>query len=265
MAMAGADHITRRAALAGAITLAACGREALAPSLALGDDARVVAWPGARRLTLNDGRDLILAGLETPRPAAARAPAEPFAPETLARTKALTEDRPLRWRAAPVADRWNRPSGILEARGPDGWFSVQAALVAEGLARVRPCDEAEVDCRAWLEAEEGARAARRGLWSSPYFAVRPADAIGPSAAGAFCLVEGVILDAAAVRGWTYLNFGVDYRRDFTAAVPPDHAARFASLDLEAWPGASVRVRGFVESRNGAMITLAHPLQLERRA
>ena len=105
---------------------------------------------------------------------------------------------------------------LPELRG----LNINNEMLARGLARVRPEEEADEAARVLLELEATARDARLGIWDHAYYAVRPAEAVSPGATGSFQIVEGVVVDAAAVSGWLYLNFGPDYRTDFTAGAPP---------------------------------------------
>ena len=80
----------------------------------------------------------------------------------------------------------------------------------------------------------------------------------------FELVEGVVVAATIVRGRAYLNFGPDWKTDFTASIDPRDRRLFddAGFDIEALQGHRVRVRGWVESWNGPMIKVSHPEQIE---
>jgi hypothetical protein len=93
--------------------------------------------------------------------------------------------------------------------------------------------------------------------------VRSAEAAGRWLGG-FELVEGRVLAVGRGGGNTYLNFGADWRSDFTIAV--SHRARQtfeeAGIDLESYEGKRVRVRGWLKSRNGPMIGVTHPEQIE---
>ena len=70
--------------------------------------------------------------------------------------------------------------------------------------------------------------------------------------------------AAVVRGRGYLNFGDDWREDFTVSIGPRDRRRFetAGIDIEDYEGRLVRVRGWVDSFNGPMIEATHPEQIE---
>jgi micrococcal nuclease len=83
--------------------------------------------------------------------------------------------------------------------------------------------------------------------------------------GSFGLVEGEVVTAVRRKDTWYLNFGPDWRSDFTAAIPVKRlpAAELAALDPYALQGQRVRVRGWLESYNGPMIELTHLAQLER--
>ncbi|MDX1711308.1 MAG: hypothetical protein R3316_09250 [Rhodovibrionaceae bacterium] len=71
-------------------------------------------------------------------------------------------------------------------------------------------------------------------------------------------------DAADVRGRVYLNYGEDWRRDFTVTLDRKTAARFRDegIDPLAYEGRRLRVRGWVKSFNGPMIEVTHPEQIE---
>jgi len=80
----------------------------------------------------------------------------------------------------------------------------------------------------------------------------------------FQIVEGLVISTAQVRGQTYLNFGSDYRTDFTVSIARKYRKSFeqAGFDLLALEGARVRVRGWVELYNGPVMWLDHPEALE---
>jgi hypothetical protein len=82
--------------------------------------------------------------------------------------------------------------------------------------------------------------------------------------GSFQIIEGAVKDTARVRGRVYLNFGEDYRTDFTASIAPEVMKAFTAdkLDLLALKGRSVRVRGYLRDFNGPSMDLTHPEQIE---
>ena len=74
----------------------------------------------------------------------------------------------------------------------------------------------------------------------------------------------MVVDAARVRGRIYLNFGTNWRDDYTVSVAPSNARTFieAGLGPEALAGRRIRVRGWIYERNGPMIDATHPEQIE---
>jgi hypothetical protein len=115
-----------------------------------------------------------------------------------------------------------------------------------------------MDCLAGLLEKEGvARAARTGLWSHDTYRIRAADAPGEMLRlrSSYAIVEGRVAAVSGKSGRHYVNFGEDWRRDFTIVVPPAVArgAPDAAGTLEALVGKTVRVRGWIERRNGPAI------------
>ncbi len=68
----------------------------------------------------------------------------------------------------------------------------------------------------------------------------------------------------ARNGRVFLNFGADWRTDFTISASRATRNRFeaAGVRLETLDGAVVRVRGWLQEENGPMIILTHPAQLD---
>jgi hypothetical protein len=113
-----------------------------------------------------------------------------------------------------------------------------------------------------LTIENRARRAGEGLWRDPRFLVRSA-AEDMRALGSFQLVEGRVVEAARRADRWYLNFGEDWRTDFTVVVPARALSDFAAAKLDyALKGRVIRVRGWVESFNGPMIEAVIPEQIE---
>ena len=73
-----------------------------------------------------------------------------------------------------------------------------------------------------------------------------------------------MLGAAVVRGRGYLNFGTDWKTDFTVVVPPDAVRLFRreGVDIPSFQGRTVRVRGWLRWYNGPQMEVTHPEQIE---
>ena len=158
-------------------------------------------------------------------------------------------------------DRYGRLRAHLVRTDDGAW--VQGALLAAGLARVHSLVDDRTAVADMLAIERQARASRLGIWSEPHYRVRAADEAGGDL-GSFQLVEGRVRAAAVVRGRGYLNFGENWREDFTVSISPRDRRRFEAADIavEDYEGRLVRVRGWVDSFNGPMIEATHPEQIE---
>jgi len=189
---------------------------------------------------------------------------QPFTDSSRAALETLLKGRKLGlYYIGEKRDRYERAISQLFTLRPDGrpdqW--VQAEMVRLGYARVRSYASSAWRISELLSIEDKAREAGRGLWQSPDFAVRsPAPNVLAQDVDSFQIVQGLIISSAQVRGQTYLNFGSNYKTDFTVSIARKHRRPFeaAGIDLTDLDGARVRVRGWVELYNGPVIWLDHP-------
>lgn len=189
---------------------------------------------------------------------------EPYAEEARAALQDVLSSGALSLEDAAAPDRWGRRTvrAYVTAQSAPR-RSVQAALAGAGAVRVRPESEDEDFIGELLAIEAEARAAGRGLWArAPYRVFDALDAGG--AVGSFSIIEGKVLEAASGGGRLYLNFGADFRKDFTITARSSLARRWKEdgLDLAALTGAHLRARGYVAWINGPSIELTHPRQIE---
>lgn len=147
----------------------------------------------------------------------------------------------------------------------DGNAWVQGALIANGLARVRPTPANPELASQMYALEDEARTAKRGLWAddSPY-RMRQADE-NFETLDRFAVVEGVVRNVATVNNVTYLNFGPDWKTDFTIGIPSATRQIMArqNIDVFRLQGQKLRVRGWIRSYNGPYIELEHPVLLQQ--
>lgn len=151
---------------------------------------------------------------------------------------------------------------LAHLRDADGRW-IQGEMVSGGMARVYSFADNRARTRDLLDLERVARAARRGIWAHPYYAVRGLDDL-EKYVGTFQVIEGRVASAATVKGRAYLNFGADWRTDFTVTISARDGRRFRGSDIDpgALAGKLVRVRGWLKSYNGPMIEVTHPEQIE---
>ena len=232
-------------------------------ALADGGQAVVTGIIDGDTVLLADGREVRLVGIQAPKLPLGRRNFRkwPLADRARSALETLTLGRTVF--LAYGGRRVDRHGRQLAHLTLDDGSWVQHVLLSRGLARVYSFPDNRALVAEMLLAERAARQARAGIWDNDFYAIRPPFDLTRDI-GTFQLVEGRVLDAARVRGTTYLNFGEDWRTDFTIAVRRDSRAAFdeAGFDLLALKGRSVRIRGWLDNWNGPMIAATHPEQIE---
>lgn len=291
--MAGRKENAWRAQLAFGLCLlsATCWGATGALSCALKAAARhtVAAVVDAQTLRLDDGRELHLADIRPPRASDVALHGAADGGSHEARERIASTPWPLEqaviaalssrlvgttvslaFDKAPDArlpDRYGRLRAhvLIDGQQSDGGW-LQADLVARGLVRLefRP---GEAPCLSALAAlERTARRNRTGLWQHAAYESRDAakSFVLRGLAGTLQAVEGTVASVSTTRGRTYLNFGPDRRRDFTASMRASQARELAAAgtDLTALKGKRVRVTGWLEVRGGPWLEIEHAAQLE---
>jgi endonuclease YncB( thermonuclease family) len=212
---------------------------------------------------IDGARVVKLAGIQAPKPLGGRpapqsGPLADRARDTLA---GLVLDETVELRiGGPAADRHGRL--LAHVYRDDGTW-IQGEMLERGLARVLSFADNLTRAAEMLDLEDAARQAGRGLWSDPSYAILTPEDAGRHV-GSFQIVEGRVMKAARVKSYVYLNFGADWRTDFTVSVPVKLLDRFADaeLDLLSLGGRDIRVRGWLKSYNGPLIDATHPEQIE---
>jgi endonuclease YncB( thermonuclease family) len=225
---------------------------------------------------IKDGETLVLADGTTVRLINAKAPAPPLAardrpwPLVAEAKEALTAlasgaEVELRYGGAK-SDRHGRALAQVYALKGENRVWLQGELVSRGLARVYSFPDNHACVADLLAREAEARANGAGLWGS--WAYRVLDAENVERLGrltrSYQLVEGVVAQVGESGARIYVNFDKDWRRDFTVLIErkDSDAFRAAGLDPKALAGKKLRVRGWIEWRNGPMIHATHVEQIE---
>lgn len=233
-----------------------CGSEAM-PA---GRVARII---DGRSFVLDDGREIRLASLEVPA-AGEASPAGQAARAALA-TMLAGETVELRG-AAAAPDRYGRAIAHAFTTGKQPTRAVAHAMLAGGHARVG-AQVADPACAAELLSQERvARIAKIGLWSDPQYAIMPAGNLAGLVAGRgrFTVVEGKVLSVRESGGTIYVNFGRRWSQALTVTISKRQERIFmgAGINPKALESRRLRVRGWVEVRNGPRIEASRPEQIE---
>jgi len=219
----------------------------------------------SRSFVLDDGREIRLAGIEVP-PASRRG--ERGDPAGAAATAALTTilaDRSVQI-GRGSADRYGRIVAYVNVVVDDEPRPVNQATVASGDARVSALVDTPGCAVELLRSEREARAAKLGLWANPYYTVVGAESGAALLAerGHFTIAEGRVVSARESGGSVYVNFGRRWSEALTVTISKRNERIFAAAGLapKTLEGRRVRVRGWVEERNGPRIEAARPEQIE---
>jgi endonuclease YncB( thermonuclease family) len=232
-------------------------------ALEIAETESVVEIVDGDTLILADGRQVRLVGIQAPKLPLGRPgfKAWPLAEEAKAALAELSlGGRVTLGYGGRRIDRHGRALAHLFDRA-GVW--IQGALIDRGMARIYSFADNRALVPEMLAREVAARAANRGIWALRAYAVRDAAAVSPRLGG-FELVEGRVVEAATVRKRTYLNFGADWRSDFTITIAPKTRRLFEAegIDPLSYQGKLVRVRGWLKSYNGPLIEATHPEQIE---
>jgi endonuclease YncB( thermonuclease family) len=224
-------------------------------------EGHVTEVTDARTIRLEDGREVILAGIEP----AASSDAAGTRASGIAALSAIVAGRDVTLHGEDdTPDRYGRQPALVFLSGSD--TSVQATLLTQGDALVA-ATMTDKDCAsALMAAEAAARAARRGIWANSA-AIKNAESPGDilTGIGRFTVVEGKVLSVRQAGAMTYLNFGRSWTRGFAVTIPKRMIAPFeaAGIILKSLENQRIRVRGWVEARTGPRIEVLRVGQIER--
>lgn len=205
--------------------------------------------PGAE-IVLADGRLLLPAGIVL-----VEGKDKPLVSAGAELSLALTGER----------DRWNRwPAliGRVSASGETVWLDIE--LLSSGRA-VRAAGAAALPCATLRRAaEDNARRDHRGVWAEGNWPIGTDDVDRlTTLTGQFVVVEGRLSSLGERPYITYLNFGRRWTQDTTITIRKPVWDRIASqLARPVRRGTLIRVRGMVQMRDGPLIEVTSPDQVE---
>lgn len=215
------------------------------------------------KVTLQSGEVIVLADIKAPEywPKDAPYNSWPYGRASKQALADLVRGKPITLlcdRKPTTAFREKR-AHILLADG--SWL--QSLLVSTGNAFFFPT-ERQAGITAFLSnAEKDAREGRLGMWRSGRFSVVSATS-DELKTGWFQWVRGTVISAKTIGKTSYLNFGEDWRSDFTIQFPARIARELSKrgIDVETLYGRRIEARGWVEWSGGPKIILSHPDQME---
>jgi len=233
--------------------------------LPAGDSGRVATVIDGDTIRLEGGAaDIRLIGLQAPKLPLGRKnfPTWPLAKDAREALVKLVEGRQVSLRLG-TTERDRNGRTLAHVIRDDGLW-VQGEMLRLGMARMYTFPDNRRLGTEMRAKEKEARDGRRGIWSDDYYAVRAADS--PKLlrdSGTFQIVTGRVTGAEQVKDRIYLNFGADFRSDFTVSIAKRDWPAFAKsgLDPLTLKDAEIEARGWVALRGGPAIEVTHPEQI----
>lgn len=146
---------------------------------------------------------------------------------------------------------------------PDGEW-LQQKLLEKGAAYVFTRRDQTAGLAQLYAAEDRARLQGLGVWQTTELLVADSKAKNEGIrTGWFQIIRGTVLNVAAVRRQTFLNFGTNWRQDFTVEIPARAMRAFtkAGTAPTVFQNKYVEVRGWVTWKGGPHIMLEGPGQI----
>jgi len=218
----------------------------------------------ALTMQLKDGRIIRLSGIEVPDMQVNDS--GPYAQLAVEILRDMLVEKSVTLYQTPNNDsgRFNRMGHHLaQVVLDDGDLWVQGTLLSLGVARVRTTADNPDMAQALYEAESTAREQKAGIWGDDAYPV-----LSPETAAdhlrSVQVVEGRVMKVALNKNRIYINFGADWRTDFTASIAPADKRRFSKVGLDPlqWSGKLIRVRRWIDSYNGPYVDITHPEAVE---
>lgn len=227
--------------------------------------ARVIEILSPLTLKLDDGRIVHLAGLDYPD--LSYHEGGTFSATALHILKDFLEGQSVVIYQTPKKDegRMNSMGHAIAhlARAQDDVW-VQGLVLKLGLARVRTTTYNAQMATQMLALEDHARTQNAGIWrEDSEYAIINATTTDDIPDG-YHIVTGRVRSIASVKNMLYINFGDNWRDDFTVAIQQKDMRKFmkANLNPKQLNGRNVRVRGWVRRYNGAYMEIDHPQRIE---
>ncbi len=158
-------------------------------------------------------------------------------------------------------DRYRMP--LTHVVRDDGVW-IQERLISKGLAWATITGTNRQMTNILLKMEKEARDKRNGFWATPMYDIKTLTKLKDckDCVDSYQIIEGKILYIKRKNLTLFLNFSKDWKTDFTIELPLRHLSRFKVHRPYAWLNRTVHVRGWVREKNGLMIEVKFPEQVE---
>ena len=187
----------------------------------------------------------------------------PFSIEAKEFTRQLAEKRFARIEFdVEKKDKYGRILGYCFIKQDGGEVFLNKELLQAGFAVLYTYPPNVKYVEEFVESQKQARRNRTGLWGA--YEVVPAEEAGDFI-GHIRTVKGKVLSTYNSGKAIFLNFGRDYKTDFTVVIFKNCFEYFHSLDIRPelfYRGKTVKVSGRIREYNGPEIIVNFPLEIE---
>lgn len=183
---------------------------------------------------------------------------QPFSLEAREFNRDLVEGKPVTIELdTQHRDKYRRLLGYVFVNGT----FVNARLIEQGLAVCYPRPPNVKYAESLFDSQKKARTEGRGLWAecSPVLHGEAGNHVGK-----IKIVRGRVEDVAYKSKAVFLNFGKDWREDFTVVVFRDSLEFFRDKGIDSllfYKGKTVEVLGRIRERNGPEIIINTPEEI----
>lgn len=238
-------------------------------TLTKGPQATVVSVRDGDTIDLSDGQVVRLIGIQAPKLPLGRDgyPSWPLGEEARIYLENISLGHTIQlYYGTTRKDRHARTLAHVVVVDTDTEIWLQQRMISQGMARVYSFYDNRLCLEPLLASERQARVDRLGIWKNNFYKILQSTKLSSfeNLENTYQLVEGRVTSVAANSNRAYVNFSDDWNNDFTVIVPTIGLKNFKrdDLDITNLHDKLIRVRGWIETNNGPMITVSHPEQIE---
>lgn len=139
---------------------------------------------------------------------------------------------------------------------------IQGEMLKKGMARVYSFADNRSIIPEMMTEEKIAFDNNIGIWNLDFYKIKKQENSGQYT-NSFQIISGKVIEVATVRSTTFLNFGDDYKTDFTIVIPGRVKSMMekAGQNVTDFKNKHILVRGWLKYYNGPSIELTHPEQI----
>ena len=209
-----------------------------------------------------DGKKVRVLNINTPETAKKNKPSEPYSVKAKKHLEKLVNGKEVKLVFdKEKKDKYKRYLAYVYLK--DGTF-VNAEMLRSGLAHLYSFPNNVSKYDELRKAEDEARAKKLNLWSNERWELQNANSdkkVEKFRFGKYQMFKGKVIEVAKVGKRTFLNFGNNWRTDFSVEIKNKHLKHF-SKPLDSYKGKTVIIRGILRPVNGALINATHEQQIE---